>query len=241
MISEVFLGDNLDYMRSVPDNYFELAVVDPPYGINATNMTMGSNPNRKGRDERGELQYGNVSVAQKLKKGRLNSGGGKLKNRLLNTSDINWDNEPPPQEYFEHLFRISKNQIIFGGNYFPLPPTRGYGVWDKKQPWDNFSQVELIWTSFDCPAWIFRYSNKGGNNLETKIHPTQKPVEVYRFILDKFATQGDRIFDSHLGSGSSRIAADGFGMDFYGCERDEKYYQDQNKRFEIYKSQTKLF
>lgn len=169
--------DCLDYMRSVPDKYFDLAVVDPPYGINAPAMDMGSS-------------NGNVSTATKLRKGRLNGGAGKLKNRVLNTMNCDWDFSPPPPEYFDELRRVSKNQIIWGGNYFPLPPTRGIICWDKMQPWENFSQVELAWTSFDCPAKIVRISTTGGNNREEKIHPTQKPVALYQWLFKKFAGGG---------------------------------------------------
>ena len=166
--------DCLDYMRTMPDKFFDLAVVDPPYGINAPAMNMGS-------------ANGNISTAAKMRKGRLNGGAGKLKNRALNTMSCDWDFAPPTEEYFQELFRVSKNQIIWGGNYFPLPPTRGIICWDKMQPWENFSQVELAWTSFDCPAKMVRISTTGGNNREEKIHPTQKPVALYQWIFKKFA------------------------------------------------------
>lgn len=215
----------MEYMKSIPDKFFELAVVDPPYGINAPNMSMGTNLNRK----RGG--YNSQSVAQRLKKGRLNSGAGKLKNRALNTMPCDWDYSPPPRKYFDELFRVSRNQVIWGGNYFPLPPTRGVLCWDKMQPWENFSQFELAWTSFDCPAAIIHLSNTGGANRETKIHPTQKPVELYHRVFKKFANPGDKIFDSHLGSGSSRIAAYKMGFDFYATEIDKQYFDAQEKRF----------
>lgn len=164
----------MEYMATIPDKFFDLAVVDPPYGINAPAMNMGSSK-------------GNVSTATKLRKGRLNGGAGKLKNRVLNTMSCDWDYNPPGEDYFRELFRVSKNQIIWGGNYFPLPPTRGIICWDKMQPWENFSQVELAWTSFDCPAKLVRISTTGGNNREEKIHPTQKPVALYQWIFKKFA------------------------------------------------------
>lgn len=217
--------DCMDYMRSMPDKFFELAVVDPPYGINAPNMTMGTNMNRKHGGYNGE------SVAQRLKKGRLNQGAGKLKNRALNTMPCDWDFNPPGKEYFDELFRVSKNQVIWGGNYFDLPPTRGIVCWDKLQPWENFSQFELAWTSFDRPAAIIRLSNTGGSNKEVKIHPTQKPVALYHWILKKFANLGDRILDTHLGSGSSRIAAYKMGFDFYATEIDKEYFDAQEERF----------
>ena len=134
--STVFNEDCLTGMKRYPDNYFDLAVVDPPYGINATNMQMGSAPNRSRTD--GYNSGPSISTAIKTK-GRLNAGSGKLKNRLLNTSLIDWDNEKPSQEYFDELFRVSKNQIIWGGNYFDLKTTRCVLCWDKCQPWENFS------------------------------------------------------------------------------------------------------
>ena len=206
MKSEVFNMDCMEGMKQYPNGYFDLAIVDPPYGINAANMSMGSNPKRNGRDARGELQYGNISVAQKLKKGRLNSGGGKLKNRLLNTAKIDWDNEPPTPAYFLELKRVSKQQIIWGGNYFHLPPTRGIVVWDKRQPWENFSQVELAWT----------------------------------YLLQHFAKPGYKILDTHVGSGSSRIAAHQMGYDFTGYEIDTEYFLAQEKRFKLITSQQTL-
>lgn len=225
MVSEVYNMDCMEYMRSIPDKFFELAVVDPPYGINAPNMRMGTNLNRK------DGGYNGLSVAQRLKKGRLNSGAGKLKNRALNTMSCDWDFSPPSQRYFDELFRVSQNQVIFGGNYFRLPPSRGIVCWDKVQPWEKFSQFELAWTSFDCPASIVRISSRGGSNKEEKIHPTQKPVKLYQWILGKFANPGDKILDTHLGSGSSRIASYRMGFDFYSTEIDKEYFDAQERRF----------
>jgi len=168
-------------------------------------------------------------------------GGGKLKNRSLNKSQIDWDNEVPTPEYFEQLFRVSKNQIIWGGNYFYLPPTRGIIAWNKNQPWENFSQFELAWTSFDCPAKLFTYSNRGGNNEEQKIHPTQKPIYLYDYCFKHFTTEGMKILDTHLGSGSSRISADKAKLNFTAFEKNEIYYNDQEKRFKQHKSQYTLF
>ncbi len=181
----MFNIDCMDFMAGKPDNYYSLAIVDPPYGINAPNMQMGTHVNRKGKG-----QYPGESTASKLRKGRLNKGSGKLKDRILNTSDCNWDTEKPTDEYFKELFRVSENQIIWGGNYFPLPPCRGMICWDKMQPWDNFSQFELAWTSFDKPARMFRYSNTGGANIEKKIHPTQKPVKLYEWLLMNYGMGG---------------------------------------------------
>lgn len=216
--SEAYNMDCMEYMATLPDKAFDLAIVDPPYGINAPNMKMGG--------------YGKYeSTATKCRKGRLNQGAGKLKNRALNTLPCDWDMFPPSQAYFDELFRISKNQIIWGGNYFNLPPTRCIVCWDKEQPWDNFSQIEIAWTSFDYPAKIFRLGSRGGNNIEKKIHPTQKPVELYAWLIKTFAKDGDSIIDTHLGSGSSRIAAYHLGHAFVGCEIDLNYFIAADVRF----------
>lgn len=233
-MNTAYNSDCMEAMRKMPDKCFDLAVVDPPYGINAPNMAMGTNKNRSGDG------YPAESVAQRLRKGRLNRGAGKLKNRALNTMPITWDYAPPSKEYFEELFRVSKNQIIFGGNYFGLPPTRCVICWDKCQPWENFSQWEMAWTSFDKPAALFRYSNTGGANREQKIHPTQKPVALYAWIFQRYAKPGHKILDTHLGSGSSRIAAYDAGLDFVGFEIDKEYFDSQEERFASYTAQMRM-
>lgn len=234
-INQLYNMDCMEGLKEFPDQYFELAIVDPPYGINATKMSMGSNKTRKGDG------YPGKSPAERLRKGRLNGGAGKLKNRALNTMSCEWDFAPPSEEYFEELFRVSKEQIIWGGNYFKLPPTRGIIVWDKCQPWENFSQIEMAWTSFDCPAKLYRISNTGGTNTEKKIHPTQKPVELYARCLRDFAKDGNKILDTHVGSASSLIACYNMGFDYIGFEIDKDYYQEAAKRLDAVKSQTKLY
>jgi site-specific DNA-methyltransferase (adenine-specific) len=227
--------DCMEFMRSLADNSFDLAIVDPPYGINAPSMTMGQNLSRKDGSNHKE------STAVKLRKGRLNSGGGKLKNRLLNTADIAWDSSIPPKEYFDELQRVSKNQIIWGGNYFDLPPTRCVICWDKCQPWENFSQWEMAWTSFDKPAALFSYSNTGGANKDKKIHPTQKPTELYKWLLNKFAPAGSKILDTHLGSASSVVAALDMGFEIHGTEINENYFIELVKRVDYESQQVRLF
>lgn len=222
--------DCMEFLKTIPNKFYDLAIVDPPYGINAPNMRMGTNPNRKD-------SKGGISVAEKL---RLNSGAGKLKNRVLNTMPINWDYSTPSPEYFSELFRVSKNQIIWGGNYFNLPPTSCFVVWDKIQSWENFSQAELAWTSFDKPSKVFRFSNRGGNNAEEKIHPTQKPVELYKFLYKHFSKKGIKVIDTHLGGGSNRIAADVAGVDFTGLEIDKNYFDAQQQRYLNYKIQQEI-
>lgn len=225
MISEVYNMDCMEYMKNIPDNFFDIAIVDPPYVINAPKMSMGSG----------------FSGGKCNSKKRLNGGSGKLKNRVLNTSDCTWDENPPDENYFKELFRVSKNQIIWGGNYFNLPPTRCVVAWDKCQPWENFSQVEIAWTSYDKPAKLYRQINSGANS-EKKIHPTQKPVELYKYLLTTFGkpNSGQKIFDSHLGSGSSRIAAYEYGFDFYACELNKSYFDKQEKRFKKFTEQLLL-
>ena len=185
--------DCMEYMKSISDKFFDLAIVDPPYGLDK----------------------------------KSTHGRGKLKNRCLNSGNIQrWDTRPS-KEYFEELFRVSKNQIIWGGNYFNLPPTRCIICWDKMQPWPNFSQIEIAWTSFNSPAKIFKYDNR----TDDKIHPTQKPISLYAWILKNYAKSGNKIFDSHLGSGSNRIAAYKLGFDFYATEIDKDYFEAQEDRF----------
>ena len=192
-ISKTYNMDCMEYMKSISDKFFDLAIVDPPYGLDK----------------------------------KSTHGRGKLKNRCLNSGNIQrWDTRPS-KEYFEELFRVSKNQIIWGGNYFNLPPTRCIICWDKMQPWPNFSQIEIAWTSFNSPAKIFKYDNRTND----KIHPTQKPISLYAWILKNYAKSGNKIFDSHLGSGSNRIAAYKLGFDFYATEIDKDYFEAQENRF----------
>lgn len=230
-ISEVYNEDNMIGLARYPDKYWSLAIIDPPYGINAPNMNMGNGA---------KCTDGYISTAVKLKRGRLNHGNGKLKNRILNSNIIDWDIAAPSDEYFIELERVSKHQIIWGGNYFGLPATRGIICWDKKQPWANFSQWEMAWTSFDKPASIFRYRNTGGNNINKKIHPTQKPVQLYKWLLHHYAETGWKILDTHMGSQSSRIAAYQMGFDYWGWEIDPDYFESGNKRFKEQTAQLKL-
>jgi site-specific DNA-methyltransferase (adenine-specific) len=216
--------DCIEFMKSKPDGYYDLAIVDPPYGIRQPKQG-----NLKGYN-------GRKSLEERLRKNRLNTGAGKLKDRKLNTSNCEWDNEIPSDEYFQELKRVSKNQIIWGGNYFPLPPSRCIICWDKIQPWENFSQVELAWTSFDSPAQLYRYDNRTGN----KIHSTQKPIDLYRWILQKYAKESDKILDTHGGSMSIAIACDMEGFDLDICEIDKDYFESAKKRFDSHKAQLPI-
>ena len=170
---------------------------------------------------------------------RSKQGSGKLKNRAIQGMyKKGWD-IAPEKEYFDELFRVSKNQIIWGGNYFGdhLGRTRGIICWDKKQPFPNFSAWEMAWTSFDKVAKIFRYDNRRGG----KIHPTQKPIDLYEWLLKEYANKGDKILDTHLGSGSSAIACYNYNYDFIGIEIDKEYFEKAKERFNKETKQIKMF
>ena len=215
--SIVYNMDCMEYMKTLPDKAFSLAIVDPPYSIDCV---MGNKSNGK--------------------KAKFSQGAGKLKNRFLNKANLGWD-VAPTKEYFDELFRVSENQIIWGGNYFDLPPTRGIICWNKEQPWENFSQWEYAWTSFNMPAKLVTIPNAGFRGEHDKIHPTQKPVALYRWLLKHYARERERVLDTHVGSGSSRIACAEFGFDFVGCEIDKTYYELQEKRFKEFSDQLMLF
>ncbi len=224
-MNKVYLMDCVEGMRNTADGYYDLAVVDPPYGIGQPKQS-----NLKGYN-------GRPSLEDRIQKNRLNGGSGKLKNRVLNTSNCEWDNAIPSDEYFNELFRISKDQIIWGGNYFGLPATRCVICWDKMQPWENFSQIELAWTSFDSPAQIYKFDNRTGG----KIHPTQKPIALYDWIFTKYATKGMKILDTHAGSMSSVISAMKNEMQITAYEIDSDYFNAGKKRIETYLMQGDMF
>lgn len=150
-----------------------------------------------------------------------------------------WD-VAPDKEYFDELFRVSRNQIIWGGNYFGLPPTRCFLVLRKKNIPENFSMAmcEYAWTSFNANAKVFECNTQGQPG---RFHPSQKTVELYEWIYTRFCKEGDKILDTHLGSGSSRIAAYNLGFDFVGCEIDKEYFDKQEERFAAHTAQTSLF
>lgn len=191
----------MELMARYPDKYFDLAIVDIPYGL-GDKLTQGG------------------TWANKYKKG-----------------DADWD-KLPTKAYFDELFRISKNQIIWGGNYVKLPATRCFLIWDKIAQMDTMADCELAWTSFDKNAKIFRHLR---NTSEKRIHITQKPVALYKWLLDKYAKQGDKILDTHLGSGSIAIACHDYGFDLTACELDKEYFEQAMKRLKLHQSQLKLF
>lgn len=202
--------DNMELMARYPDNYFDLAIVDPPYGINLANMNMGIGKTKK---------------------------ASKIKNRKWQPK--NWDNSIPSNEYFIELFRVSKNQIIWGGNYFNLGICNKFIIWDKEIPEGlSFSDCEYAWTSFCGSNKIFRYS--AYLNKNEKFHPTQKPVALYKWLLDKYAKSGDKILDTHLGSGSIAIACHDYGFDLTACELDLEYYDKAIERIKNHTSQLRI-
>ena len=230
--------DCMEYMRSLPDKVFDLAVVDPPYG--------GGKQESSKQTESG--LHGGLGEYKGAIVGRF--GGNFEKYYLGEADDRNggaavrhWDIAPPP-EYFNELARVSKNQIIWGGNYFDLPPTRCFLIWRKLNiPLEGFSMapVEYAWTSFNLNAAMCEFFSSGGSGRVERFHPTQKPVDLYTWIFKHYAKPGDRVLDTHLGSGSSRIAAYSLGFDFVGCEIDKTYFDLEEKRFETFTSQQSLF
>lgn len=219
-------ADCMEFMRNCPDKLFDLAVVDPPYG-GSTDMK---------HHGRGGTRFGGLFDRYK-KVERTGSGWeNKYKKKI-----IDWD-EAPKQEYFDELFRISKNQIIWGGNYFSLPPTRGFIVWDKMNISENFSMsmCEYAWSSFiNTNAKIVRVIPQGVDTI--RFHPTQKPVKLYDWIYSNYAKEGDKILDTHLGSGANRISALRVGLDFVGLEIDSEYFSKSQQWFESEASQISLF
>lgn len=223
-MNEAFNVDCMEYMRTLPDHAFDLAVVDPPYGDGS-----GGNPERFG------------GRFDRYKGCNLRAGGGTWGKKYGNQA-VAWDVAPPP-EYFAELFRVSRNQIIWGGNYFALPPCRCFLVWRKLSISEAFSMamVEYAWTSFKGEnAKLFECTPQGKKD-DQRFHPTQKPVALYSWIFRSYATPGMKILDTHLGSGSSRIAAFNAGLDFVGCEIDPDYFRLQEERFARATAQCRLF
>ena len=216
--------DCMELLKQTPDKYYELSIVDPPYGIGADKAQNNAAMQR-------------IKAEGKSKAGR----GWKL------YADTDWDNETPNDEYWQELFRVSKNQIVWGGNYFTdyLPPSMGWIMWDKGQRDFSLADGELAWTSFNKALRIFEMSRgkalAKNNEQGGRFHPTQKPEMLYSWILQNYAKAGDLILDTHLGSGSSRIAAYKGGFNFVGFEINEHYYEKQEKRFKDFISQLRLF
>ena len=205
-INKIHNQDCLEAMKLMQDNQFDLAIVDPPYGLGK----------------------------------RTTDGGSKKNTHTKFMNDIrrtNWDDSVPPKKYFDELKRVSKNQIIWGGNYFEIHSYRTFIVWDKMTYVPTMSQVELAATSFDKPARLIKINS---NQLE-RIHPTQKPVKLYEWLLMNYANKGDKILDTHLGSGSIAIACHNLGYDLTGYELDKEYYDNAIKRIKNHQAQTRIF
>lgn len=202
---EITNEDNMELMARYPDNYFDLAIVDPPYGIGM--------------------------------------GGGKVGNSKKDYKQFaGEDSSIPNKHYFNELFRVSKNQIVWGGNYMieHLYPTSCFLVWDKVQPEDfTMAMAEFAWTSMHSPAKIYKKRIVGAD--EIRLHPTQKPVKLYEWQLMKYAKEGDKILDTHLGSGSIAIACHNLGFELTACELDKDYYEASIKRIKNHIAQQRLF
>lgn len=202
MNNNVYNLDCMEAMKDVPDKHFELAIVDPPYGVNISSHPMG---------------------------GR----------KTVIPDNKSWDNAIPDNKYFDELFRVSVNQIIWGGNFFGLPANNHYVIWDKGESMymRNFSECEYAWSSFDNFPRIFKL-----NPMQLdRIHICQKPVKLYKWLLKNYAKPGDKILDTHLGSGSSRIACYDMGFDFTGYELDKEYFDKSVERFNNYIAQQTMF
>jgi len=203
--------DNMQLMARYEDNYFDLAIVDPPYGIDLANMNMG---------------IGNTPKASKAK------------NRKWKAK--NWDNAIPTKNYFNELLRVSKDQIIWGGNYFDLGVCGKFIIWDKEIPKGlSFSDCEYAHTSFNGANKMFRYS--AYKNKSEKFHPTQKPPQLYEWLLMNYAKEGNKILDTHLGSGSIALACHNLGYDLTACELDTEYYNSAMKRLKTHQQQLTMF
>jgi len=211
--------DCMELLRQTPDKYYQLCITDPPYGI----KEHGLRPNNRTE------KWINPPKETKYKR-------------------VTWDNTAPDKEYFDELMRVSKNQIVWGANHFisRIPyDSSCWIVWDKKVSGD-FADCELAWTSFDTAVRKFKWRWQGMlqqnmKNKQERIHPNEKPISLYRWILQKYAKQGDKILDTHGGSASSAIACDMEGFDLDICEIDLDYFEAGKKRFETYKQQPRLF
>ena len=204
--------DNMELMARYPDGYFELAIVDPPYGL-----------------------------GDRLVKGGYKGKMGTLR-KMADNKVESWDDKIPPSEFFIELKRVSKNQIIWGGNYFLdfLGKTDGFIVWDKMNGTNPMADAELAWQNIKGTTRMFRWHHFSGG-ITKKIHPTQKPIALYEWILMNYAKEGDKILDTHLGSGSIAIACNNLGFDLTACELDAEYYNKAIKRIENHKAQQRLF
>jgi len=211
---ELYNEDNMILMARYPDNYFDLAIVDPPYGMVGNTFTT--------KDKKFTKGFASARLDKPDSWETKLSLGGR-----------------PTQEYWDELFRVSKNQIVFGMQYFTnfLPPTQCVIIWDKMNGDNYFSDAEIAWTSFDLGVRICKIHNPTKN----RIHPTQKAEKLYGWIINKYCKEGFKILDTHLGSGSIAIACHKYKVDLVGCEIDEKYFNDAKRRLEIEQAQQSFF
>lgn len=202
--------DCMEFMKNKPDKYYDIAIVDPPYGGGGNGAIL-----RTGGTWSEKYQKREVSIKK-------------------------WD-FPPPPEYFKELFRVSKNQIIWGGNYFDLPPCRCFIVWHKLSIPENFTMAmcEYAWTSFNANAKLFSYAPQGNKNNQ-RIHPTQKPVALYKWLITRYSVKGDRILDTHGGSMSIALAAYDLNATLEVCEVNPIYFNSGARRFKQYTQQPNL-
>lgn len=207
---EITNEDNMELMKRYPDNYFDLAIVDPPYGIGIDGQKKSVNKNTKHNRKEHEKK--------------------------------SWDNEIPTEDYFNELFRVSKYQIVFGGNYFTkfLPPVKSWIFWFKGQNDLTMSDGELLWTNLPIVTRQITV-NRGQLNSQNTFHPTEKPYKVYKHLLTKYAKKGDKILDTHGGSLSIAIACHDYGFELTACELDTDYYNSAIKRITNHVGQQKLF
>ena len=193
----------MEYMATLEDNAFDLAIVDPPYGLE-----------------------------------RFKKGGSHV--NKYGTEKQEWNNTKPSKEYFNELFRVSQNQIIWGANNFDLPTSEYFIVWQKGNAIDfSFAMCEQAWTNIKKPAKLYKYLHT--QNKDIRIHPTQKPIQLYKWLLKNYAQEGDKILDTHLGSGSIAIACHDMKFDLVGCEIDKEYFDNAVERYERHKTQLSIF
>ena len=233
--------DCMEGMKQFPDHYFDLAIVDPPYGDGGGVRGATENASGNVSTDTGTIPRGggtaNRHITSGLRKGQSPPNwwnmGGEVRKKI-----IAWD-VAPKQEYFDELFRVSRNQIIWGGNYFQLPPTRCFLIWRKINVSQDFSMAmcEYAWTSFNGNAKWFEKSAVG---QQGRFHPTQKPVELYKWIITNYAKDGDKILDTHVGSASSLVACEELGFKYVGFEIDETYYKLGRERLERVQAQVTI-
>lgn len=236
---EYFNEDCMVGMARYPDKYFDLAIVDPPYGVGSVTYM----PRTRREAFGGAIDEYNITVAtlnvNQRQKTRVNVVHSKNTNRTI--TNFGDENMSPRPEYFEELFRVSKHQIIWGGNYFILPPSRGFVIWEKTTVSETFSMAmcEYAWLSINTNSKLFKGAPQG-TSADKRMHPTQKPVALYKWLLKNYAKPNDKILDTHVGSASSLIACHDMGFDAVGFELDPDYYEASKQRLERHMAQIQI-